>query len=219
MIVAITVTLLMGVLTFMLIQLFSSRQQLRVLSHLSEAGAKAYRVVETPDHIAWCTGLLRSQVFLSRGLINSLTPKQIQIILAHELTHAIRKDNLRKWVMHWSTLAWPKLVKGQIRQDLSNYHERICDLAATTVNKKQINKDELINTLIAYHTGTKQSTDSTDQILLQQRLASLDCVTSRKQNNRPVSELKPIGIITGVWLTAAILALHVGHPLLEWLAQ
>jgi len=217
--VTIAVTLLMGVLTFMLIQLFSSQRQLRVLSQLSEAGASSYRVVESPNHIAWCTGLLRPQVFLSSGLINSLTPKQIQSILAHELTHAIRKDNLRKWVMHWSTLAWPKLIKAQIRQDLSNYHERICDLAATTVNKEQINKDELINTLIAYHAGTKKSVDPTDQILLQQRLAFLDCETSRKQSDGSMSELKPISIIIGVWLTVAIVALHFGHPLLEWLSQ
>lgn len=217
--VAIAVTLLMGVFTFMLIQLFSSRRQLRVLSHLSEAGATAYRVVEGPDHIAWCAGLLRPQVYLSRGLIESLTPRQVQIILAHELTHAIRKDNLRKWGIHWSTLAWPALVKAQIRQDLSNYHERICDLAAARINKDQLNKDELISTLIAYHAGTKQSVKSMDQITLQQRLASFYRVPSLKQSDQLISELKPMGIITGAWLTAAILALHIGHPLLEWLSQ
>ena len=216
--VAIAVTLLIGVLTFMSIQLISSRRQLRLLSLLSEAGATAYRVVEGPDHIAWCAGLLRSQVYLSRGLIDSLTTRQVQIILAHELTHAMRKDNLRKWVIHWSTLAWPTLVKAQIRQDLSNYHERICDLAAANINKEQLNTDELINTLIACHGGTRQRANSTGQPL-QQRLASFDPVPSLEQNDHLISEVKTMGIITGVWLTAAILALHVGHPLLEWLSQ
>lgn len=217
--VAIAIVLLMGLLIYMLMQLFSSRKQLQALDKLSQTGTTDYRVIETNDHIAWCAGLLTPRIYLSSGLINSMPHRQVKLILAHELMHAARKDNLRRWLLHWATIVWPKPIKTRIRQDLSDYHEKICDLATAKFDNGQLDRKELIQTLSTYNTGPNQSTGSSDNHSLQQRVASYDQAMWRELNPERMSWLKPLMCIASIWLGAVILALHFGHPILEWILQ
>lgn len=215
--VLMAVLLLMAVFSFMLIQLFSGRRQLRLLHHLSNKHTNAYSVVDSEAPVAWCAGLLKPQVYLSSGLINALTPRQFNIVLAHELAHAIRKDNLRKWILHWATIAWPTSRKRTIRRDLAYTNEQVCDLAAARINNNTLDKETLIATFLAYN-STSGHNNASDTSLYQQRLSSFD-LASRLQTNKAISTLKPTGIIASIWLTTAVLALHLGHPLLERLSQ
>ena len=217
--VALTVTLLLSILTFMLIQLFSSNRRLQLLNRLSDASTNNYLIVEESTHIAWCAGLLKPQIYLSRGLLDAVTPRQLQVILAHELMHAIRKDNFRKWIVHWGTLAWPPLLKSTIRRDLSNYHERIADLAAARINHEHISEDELVHTLTAYHAPATTNTKHKGQVRLEDRSAFLTRLSSLKYSGHLISDLKPSSIIACAWLITSILALWLGHPVLEWLSQ
>lgn len=86
--------------------------------------------IPTDKPIAWCVGLWRPQVFISRQLRESLTAPQLNMLLAHEFAHASRKDSLRKWLLNITTQPWPKAIKNRIRREFGNDIEIIADLIA-----------------------------------------------------------------------------------------
>lgn len=53
------------------------------------------RVVDDARPGAWCVGVLRPQVVLSRGAVLRLSPEALAAVLVHERHHARRRDGLR----------------------------------------------------------------------------------------------------------------------------
>lgn len=47
---------------------------------------------------AFCGGLLRPQIYLSRGLVNLLTLEELEAVLHHERHHLLRRDPLRLFI-------------------------------------------------------------------------------------------------------------------------
>jgi Zn-dependent protease with chaperone function len=79
-------------------------RQLRAHHHLSrglkpltypEPGPRRAIVFEGSRPQAFCAGLLRPRVFVSRGAVAALTPDQLDAVLAHEMHHVRRRDPLR----------------------------------------------------------------------------------------------------------------------------
>jgi hypothetical protein len=79
-------------------------RQLRAHNHLSrglkalaypELGPRRAIVFEDSRPQAFCAGLLRPRVFVSRGAVAALTPDQLDVVLAHEMHHVRRRDPLR----------------------------------------------------------------------------------------------------------------------------
>lgn len=60
------------------------------------------RIVTTADPTvyAFCAGLLRPRIYLSRGLVDLLTPEELEAVIRHELRHVTRRDPLRFFVIH-----------------------------------------------------------------------------------------------------------------------
>jgi hypothetical protein len=115
----------------MLHGLRAGRRKLTTLSALSvQDGLRDYRVLDSPALVAWCCGLFRPQVYVSRGLLQRLTPQQLQAVLAHENAHRARHDNLRTWLLHSITVAWPPRSRRRIRRDFSADTELVCDSVA-----------------------------------------------------------------------------------------
>jgi Zn-dependent protease with chaperone function len=52
-------------------------------------------VVDDPRPLAFCAGLLRPRVYISRGALAMLEPAEREAVLAHEAHHARRRDPLR----------------------------------------------------------------------------------------------------------------------------
>jgi len=90
----------------------------------------AYRLVDSPGLLAWCVGVLRPEVVLSRGLVERLGPERLRAVVAHERAHAERLDNLRALLLAWCTIAWPPGRRARIRADLGLDNELCCDRAA-----------------------------------------------------------------------------------------
>ena len=78
-------------------QLRAQRRFLRTLGELEPAKAAGRNVVITPDPRpqAFCTGLLRPRVFVSRGTVDLLDEEELRAVVAHEAHHAERRDPLR----------------------------------------------------------------------------------------------------------------------------
>ncbi len=111
--------------------LWRTRRRLLALYHLSSAETgSSYRVVNTPAPLAWCAGIFRPRIYLSRGLLSRLDERQIDVVLAHERNHAARRDNLRATLVHWATLLWPGRRRKRFRADLDQCTEQACNRAA-----------------------------------------------------------------------------------------
>ncbi|MEJ2603106.1 MAG: M56 family metallopeptidase [Gammaproteobacteria bacterium] len=89
-----------------------------------------YYEVESRDLIAWCCGLWNPRIFVSRALVEHLTPEQFAVVVDHERAHAARLDNLRAAILDWCTLPWPAARRRDIRRDLTTDCEQACDRLA-----------------------------------------------------------------------------------------
>ena len=76
------------------------RRSLSFASLLRRVAARQERepfeLIETPERLACCVGLLRPRVLVSRGLLDALAPAELRVVVAHERAHAVRLDNLRQ---------------------------------------------------------------------------------------------------------------------------
>ncbi|WP_217913824.1 M56 family metallopeptidase [Miltoncostaea marina] len=59
-------------------------------------GVRRLVVCATSERLAFCAGLLWPRVVVSTGLVGSLGPDALEALLAHEATHARRRDPLRQ---------------------------------------------------------------------------------------------------------------------------
>jgi Zn-dependent protease with chaperone function len=97
-------------------------------------GRQPYEAIVSGESFAYCIGLLRPRVVLSTGLIDRLSPLQLEVVLRHELAHAARRDNLRLWLAGLALLPCPRALRHPVLADLALASEQTCDLAAATVN-------------------------------------------------------------------------------------
>ncbi|CAA0115655.1 Uncharacterised protein [Zhongshania aliphaticivorans] len=213
--IAATITFVTGIFILMAAQLFRGRRQLLALSQLSVTSSTSYRIVDSKEHLAWCAGLLRPIVYLSQGLLNDLSAQQVRMILLHELSHAIRRDNLRKWLIHWATVVWPKHRKDMIRRRLSSLHERICDLTAAKAVGDSAELSNIVESLEQYQSVKNGNAIHRNEFQL--RVNTLDYEYSAISNSSDCFRVG--GFVAALWFVLTIAAIHFGHPFLEWLSR
>lgn len=56
------------------------------------------RVIEHDEPIGCVAGLVQPEVFVSRGLLSSASRASLDVVLAHERSHARRRDPLLRWL-------------------------------------------------------------------------------------------------------------------------
>lgn len=111
--------------------LLQNYRRLLALRHLSRRGlGRSWRLVDSEQPLAWCAGILRPQVYISRGLLATLDGEQLQAVLLHEQAHLQRRDNLRAALLQWATVFWPPATRRQLWHDLQQATEAACDMAA-----------------------------------------------------------------------------------------
>jgi Zn-dependent protease with chaperone function len=62
-------------------------------------------IVDGPGPVATLVGVFRPRLYLSRAVADALAPEEMAAVLAHEVAHRRRRDNLARWIM----LATPDL--------------------------------------------------------------------------------------------------------------
>lgn len=75
-------------------------------------------------------GLFTPRAFISSRLIEQLSAKQLDVVLAHEQTHCQRRDVLRRLFLSLAALLHFPATRQQLLADLELAHEQICDAAA-----------------------------------------------------------------------------------------
>ncbi len=220
-IIALFVSLLIAVCTMIIVQLRWNQNKLDMLNRLARPTTSSYKVLDSKAALAWCSGLLKPKIFISRGLSEMLTKEQMQFVLAHEQTHVIRKDNLRKWLIYWATIAWPKRYRIRIRQELSDYTEQVCDLVAVQSEHQTLEISLVMETLEKCYSSIDKnhnSNEANDFIARAQMLKKHWESRSVSHKNSTFTHWLATAFIGSLWCISIILTIHLGHPVLEWLA-
>jgi Zn-dependent protease with chaperone function len=102
------------------------------LHSLAEAAGDdaEFAVVDSGVPFAYCIGLLRPRLVVSRGLLARLSAGQRGAVVAHERAHARRFDNLRHWLAAASLWFVPQPWRAALLRDLAVAAEQACDVAA-----------------------------------------------------------------------------------------
>lgn len=199
-------------------QLIKGRYRSRTLEALSRLDETGYLQFEHPNRVAWCFGMLKPKVFISSGLVHSLSDKQRQIVLAHGTAHASRYDNLRRWLLHWSTFLWPNKSKRKIRGDFAHYSECVCDLVAFNALDRAIDDVTFVTTLQSVYDKSAPNTKLGTQANWQHRLAYLRREIGYLDRGNPSLRIQGIVVgmlITLLWFLITAGTVYLGHPLLE----
>lgn len=56
-------------------------------------------VIEDESPVLALAGVLRPRIVLSRAVLRSLSPEQLETALSHERAHSISRDNLKRWLL------------------------------------------------------------------------------------------------------------------------
>jgi Zn-dependent protease with chaperone function len=128
-----SVMTLLTIVVVLKVSLTKASRLLRTLNTLSQFGPDInYRIIDSPELLAWCAGIWRPQIYLSRGLVEVLTKQQLQVVVVHELTHIVRHDNLKKWLLCYATLFWPPRLRSAFLNDFSFHVEQACEQATAS---------------------------------------------------------------------------------------
>ncbi|MBD2466049.1 M56 family metallopeptidase [Oscillatoria sp. FACHB-1407] len=87
-------------LVYLFGQQWRSLQQVHALPSAAIAG-KTGRVLETPNLFAAQVGIWRSELVVSRGLLESLSKEQIEAVLSHEEAHGYYRDTFFFFWLNW----------------------------------------------------------------------------------------------------------------------
>jgi uncharacterized protein (TIGR03435 family) len=92
-------------------------------------------------------GILRPVLLLPEGILNRLTPAQLQTIVAHELCHVRRRDNLAAAVhMLVEALFWFHPLVWWIGMRLTDERERACDESVVrATSDRQVYAEGILN--------------------------------------------------------------------------
>lgn len=211
---AASVLIVLGLLLTAQRVLLRARRRLRMLNRFAqEQPVLDHAIVRSDDLLAWCTGLLTPRIFLSDTLVEAFSPRELQVVLAHEHAHAKRRDNLRNLVVNWATLAWHPKRRRNFLQNLSHSTEAACDAAAASfVGGVQPVIDLIERLPEAPKTGMGKPRLAFDTADRRQRVAALSRPATNAEST--AAAWLTVGLL---WLAAPVLLTGPGHYLIEWL--
>ncbi|WP_300395890.1 M56 family metallopeptidase [Henriciella sp.] len=107
-----------------------SNQSQRLLRLASVSRLADAHVVQTPKPVALSAGLLRSETFVSDGLVRALDSKQLAVVMAHEEAHARRRDGLFRLMGHLLSIGHLPWTQRLLMHELELAQEQACDALA-----------------------------------------------------------------------------------------
>ena len=190
-------------------------RRLRFLYALSRRSREREHLIVDSDHLfAWCCGLVRQQVVLSRALVERLSTAELDVVLAHERAHMARFDNLRNLAGRCATMLWPPGARARIRADLEADSERVCDLAAIrTCRSERLFRQvvEMMTPGRPHASPAKGATFGCDDATARvEALAEIDAGRTR---------LAAFTLLAFIWMLQLAAAIFLSHPVVEAIAS
>ncbi len=122
--------LISGVLLYRLILNLrvSKRLQTQLVHLTSDEGD--YRLLDNKQPFVFTLGWWRNEVYMTRGMREHCTDKDMAVILAHEQAHSRRRDNIRLLAAMLFNLVLPGRLGAMLHEDLHLLVESACDFEA-----------------------------------------------------------------------------------------
>jgi len=86
--------------------------------------------IASEHFFVFSSGLFLPQAFISSQLLEQLSTKELEVVLAHEQAHCQRRDVLRRLLLGFAGLFHLPAIRQHLLNDLELAHEQICDNAA-----------------------------------------------------------------------------------------
>lgn len=86
--------------------------------------------IASEHFFVFSSGLFSPQAFISSQLLEKLSAKELEVVLAHEQAHCQRRDVLRRLLLGFAGLFHLSATRQHLLNDLELAHEQICDIAA-----------------------------------------------------------------------------------------
>lgn len=193
----------------------SSVQMLKAFSNSQQRTISGQRVIILDSDVptAFTSGLIKPLCYVSRGLVEQLTEKELNIVIEHELAHVGKKDPLFKLLFAFFSAYYPKQLAHKLNGKFSLITEHLADQA--TVMKHSA--EDIASTLVKvvrlqkaipeYENSSTLSYFGADNIA--QRVQQL-----LKPINRPIPLVIPIASML-ILLCMTVLAVDATHHLIE----
>jgi Zn-dependent protease with chaperone function len=94
--------------------------------------------VESAHPLAVTVGWLRPRVLLSTALLDRLSPPQLEVVVAHERAHAVRRDALAMTSARLLALAHLPPVRRRVLAELALAQEQACDEIAARACRDRV---------------------------------------------------------------------------------
>jgi Zn-dependent protease with chaperone function len=105
-----------------------TRRALRSVASLADGRGRDGTVrVTSPRPFAFTAGLVRPLVYVSTGLCESLSARDLEIVVEHERAHVRRRDALTTWTAAWLGVLHLPSTSRRIAADLHAACEQVCD--------------------------------------------------------------------------------------------
>ncbi len=115
-------------------RLIAAGRRVKALRRVSEpivASGVSCRMYEDSRPLAFCAGLLRPEVYVSRAAVEEMSPDVLRVVMAHEEHHRVNRDPLRRAIARTLAEGFFFLpVLGQVGQKYLALSEIRADRAA-----------------------------------------------------------------------------------------
>ena len=179
-----------------------------ILCRLSSDGVgDQYRILETKDIVACCVGLFRTEILISRGIVEKASPLQLQVILNHERAHACRLDNLRKLLVTFATLTWSRTGRARLLADVELACEQGCDSVVADLEGSAEIVTDTITLVYSWQGSVLSSMDR------EQAMARLALLNGHDYQNEEV--WKPVAMVFSSSAALTVIAGDMLHQAAE----
>ncbi len=107
-----------------------SRSIRRALDSVASQTRTGLRVLPVEDPYAFVVGMLRPEIFISQGLLRACGEGDLEAILAHERSHVLRRDPLRRWFASLALAFHLPFVASALERRLARSQELAADANA-----------------------------------------------------------------------------------------
>jgi len=116
------------------LQLVYQSKRLIALKRLASDENPQFKLLESPQYFAFCSGFFKPKIFISDALYQSLSHEQIQAVLSHEQAHVLHYDNLKRILLTWAMLFWPKKTRTHLHDAFDLASEESSDNWAAEIH-------------------------------------------------------------------------------------
>ncbi len=184
----------------------------KYLKQLRRLGVPRSSFIELPESsvAAFTVGILQSNIFLSRGLLELCSDQDVKTILAHEQAHQRRFDNLRRIVAGLLIAPLPQPLTRTMIDD----HQLLCEQACDDTAAKVISRESVAETVLKVARLQNPTPEYASAFADSHTRLRIEALL--KQSGRPLPEaLLYIGSIAALGLFLTLV--DPLHHLFEWL--